>query len=796
MEAKVRSRVHSIILRGVATAGLLVCVTAPALAQSEATIRGQAIAAADGSALPAASITLKSISSGVVRDVMVDAGGWFIAQQVAPGEYVLSGSADGFAPRELQFALEPREIKLVTVPLDVRRVEVNVEVTAEASRIMSTHSPSSTVLANEQLQTLPATQQANLTDAIVTAAPGMIRGHDDFVHIRGHEVALNPVINGVSFWENPHFLMSPGLSPLVIDTANVMTGGFSAEYGNRFGGVVDIVTKSGMRMQHDGFVAATGGQAGRGSATGEIGGHRSHFGYYVFGSVSTSDRFLSPPDPVAMHDSGRSGHGFVQLDANLGGSGALRIVLMGDGANFEIPKTPLDVEQRPLAHASERGRQQTFIVGWTKASSNLALGASFYQRWSSSRLSPADGPLTAVAKFDRDLLTIGGKADVTRFAGRHAMKAGVDAVRLRPDEELSYNYSGYSSLTHLRGWPHIHFTGGTVNFSERRSGGQLSAYVQDGIQLGDRVTADLGVRVDRYSLVTSATHASPRVNLAFRVGSHAVLHASYNNFFVPPPIEGVLSSSAGLTQRIREIGVTLPALSPTTEHQFELGGSTLAGPLRLVLTGYYRSTDNPVHTTVWPDSRIYSYASFDRERAHGLEMSAEAPSLARYGITGYLNYALGRVNFYNPVTGGFVTEVGHITDTSRFLAPMDQTHTLTSGLTYRHERSGAWAGTLLEYGSGTPMGHGGGDHEHGEGEANHEPAASTGGAARVPGHFTANLSFGIDLLRSGTARGKLSIQLDLENITDNVYLIAQEGMFSPAQYAIPRLVSVTARFRF
>jgi hypothetical protein len=172
------------------------------------------------------------------------------------------------------------------------------------------------------------------------------------------------------------------------------------------------------------------------------------------------------------------------------------------------------------------------------------------------------------------------------------------------------------------------------------------------------------------------------------------------------------------------------------------------------------------------------------------------PGLARYGITGYLNYALGRVNFYNPVTGGFVTEAEHITDTSRFLAPMDQTHTLTSGLTYRHARSGAWAGTILEYGSGTPMGHGGGDHEHAAGEADHADGTSSSSAARAPAHFTANLSFGIDLLRTGNARGKLAIQLDVENLTDNRYLIAQEGEFSPAQYYIPRLVSATVRVRF
>jgi hypothetical protein len=55
---------------------------------------------------------------------------------------------------------------------------------------------------------------------------------------------------------------------------------------------------------------------------------------------------------------------------------------------------------------------------------------------------------------------------------------------------------------------------------------------------------------------------------------------------------------------------------------------------------------------VWPDARIYAYASFDHARAYGLEGKAEVPQLARYGVTGYLNYALGRVYFYIENVGG------------------------------------------------------------------------------------------------------------------------------------------------
>ena len=768
----------------------------PAWAQGEAAVSGHALAAANGSALAGVVITLASVQAGNSTHATTDTEGRFFFQHVRPGEYVLSSESESFSPGQLRMWLEPREIRIVTLSLELRRVELGVQVTGDATPVASTHSPSSTVLTAQRLETMPVSQRINLTDAIVTLAPGMIRGHDDFVHVRGHEIALNPSINGVSFWENPHAVFSPGLSPEVIDTANVMTGGFSAEYGNRFGGVVDIVTKSGLVMGNSGSLAVSGGQAGRRHVSGEVAWRRGGFGSYLFGSGSESDRFLSPPDPEAIHDSARGGRVFTQLDAVLGSAGSLRVVLMGDGTNFEIPRKPLDVELRPLATAEQRTRQQTAIAGWTRAVTDLALSASFYQRWSRTQLLPAAGSLTAVASLDRELSTIGGKVDMTRLAGRHALKVGVDVVWLRPREDLLYNYNGFLALTHLLALPHIHFPLDDIRFSGRETGNQVSAYVQDGIQIGDRVTADVGFRLDRYDLVVSATHLSPRANVALRVGRGAVVHASYNHFFVPPAIEGVLSSSAGLTALIEEIGRPLPALEPTTEHQFELGVSGPTGPLRLTLTSYYRATDNPVHTTVWPDSRIYSYASFDRERAYGLETKVELPTLARYGVNGYLNYALGRVNFDNPVTGGFVTEAGHLTDTSRFRAPMDQTHTLTTGVTYRHSATGLWTSTAMEYGSGTPMGHGGAGHEHAPGTAAHEHPQSTGTAPRVPGHFTGNVSFGLDLFRGGRQRSRLSLQLDIENITDNAYLMAQEGEFSPAQFAIPRLIAAAATVRF
>lgn len=127
---------------------------------------------------------------------------------------------------------------------------------------------------------------------------------------------------------------------------------------------------------------------------------------------------------------------------------------------------------------------------------------------------------------------------------------------------------------------------------------------------------------------------------------------------------------------------------------------------------------------------------------------------------------------------------------------MDQTHTLTGGVTYRHGGRGVWLGSTIEYGSGTPMGHGEPGHAHAPGVAAHEDVPASGGGARVPGHVTASGSVGLNLWRDPIRRARLVLQLDVENLTNHVYVIAQEGEFSPAQFSPPRVVSLSARFKF
>jgi len=185
-----------------------------AFAQGEGTVRGQV--AADALGVPDAVVVLRAVSTATADETTTDAEGRFSFLRVRPGEYVLSTTREGFAPAEVRFVLEPREIKMATLALEVARLQVTAEVTASLPRSESTHSPSSTVLQEDRIQELPATQRLHLADLLLTAAPGMVRGDSDFVHVRGHEIGLNLLINGVSFWENPLPAYSAGISTDVI----------------------------------------------------------------------------------------------------------------------------------------------------------------------------------------------------------------------------------------------------------------------------------------------------------------------------------------------------------------------------------------------------------------------------------------------------------------------------------------------------------------------------------------------------------------------------------------------------
>ena len=66
---------------------------------------------------------------------------------------------------------------------------------------------------------------------------------------------------------------------------------------------------------------------------------------------------------------------------------------------------------------------------------------------------------------------------------------------------------------------------------------------------------------------------------------------------------------------------------------------------------------------------------------------------------------------------------------------------------------------------------------------------------RVPQHFTQNLTVGWDMLRDGE-QPRLSLQFNIENLTDNLYQKTAPSVFSPGEFYIPRLFSGSMKIHF
>ena len=755
-----RSRgVPQTLFRSAAIFLWILIIGSAAIAQQR--VMGRVSDKSSGQPIQDATVKLDTQEPPVQESTTTDSEGRFSFAGLSPGKYTLAVSADRFYPERISISLAPRATGQVQFDLNpVATVKENVTVHAESKLIDETESATTTTINVSQVQDLPASRRVQLTDIITPFVASAVGSHDNLVHLRGNELSLNTFINGVSFFDNPHQLFTPGISPDVIQSVNVITGGFPAEFGNRFGGILDIVTRTGFDADNHGSLSLSGGDFLRDNVSLDYGGHTQRFGYFFYGQAFQSARFLNTPIPERFDDRGRGSRAFVQLDYRPDSNDFFKLMLTGDGTNFELPNATED-ELRGRDFF-QRNREQTAVLSWEHLfNSSSAISTSFYERLAGARLVPTSDSLSIQAGGLRNDITVGAKSDYSLYlSSRQTIKAGIDLMLLRLREDFSFDPRDNEIEIE------------PFDFRGRKTGGQASFYIQDQIKLLRNLTANLGVRYDQYSVITSGRALSPRINLAYALnGGKTVFHFAYNRFFAPPPIENLLLSA--------RLGVDgLPPRISRSNH-FEAGViRSFLDRLVVRLTGYWRSDKNSFETTELANVRIFAPTTFDKGKAYGIEFSARVNEIPRLGLSGYFSYTAQRAFQTGPISGGFTVE--DVAAGERGPAAFDQIHTAVAGLTWHERRTGFWAGAALEYGSGTPA----------------ALAGSDGGDVhvRLPEHLVTNFYLGVDLFPK--ERHSIGLQLNVENATNRIFQIAKESKFTPIQFSPPRYISGTVKFHF
>jgi hypothetical protein len=255
-KAAIMNHVHRVIL-----AALLLTSPTVLAAQSQATsgvIQG-VVRAADGTALPAVSITITNRENGAVRRVQTDLLGRYRSPSLSLGNYEVSAEHAGFSPlRQSGIVLQIAQTLNVNFTLRQTGGEPVTVVSGQSFVDFERKQPGATVN-SRFVSNLPVRSRKFMDLGVLVPGATEFGDRDssataDFSGV--NHFYSNALVDGVdSFqaWSNlpkGKFLVPYEFSQSAIREFQILAGNFNAEFGRSAGGLVNAVTKSGTNEWH------------------------------------------------------------------------------------------------------------------------------------------------------------------------------------------------------------------------------------------------------------------------------------------------------------------------------------------------------------------------------------------------------------------------------------------------------------------------------------------------------------------------------------------------------------------
>jgi hypothetical protein len=245
---------------------VLICISAPLLADVNGTIRG-VVTDATGASVPGASVTLKNSVTGFTRHATTDASGAYEFLAVPVGtDYSVQIEFTGFeVSTQSGIALDANQNYLANFQLVVGSLSQKVEVTAASAQVETTSMQMGDVIGSTKMTDLPLNGRSYLdllglqagvvpissgTEPADRTVSGTI-GNAGYFSVNGNREAANAfLVNGGDVEEGR--LNGASVVPTLdsLEEFRLLTNSFDAEYGRFSGGVVNAVTKSGTNSVH------------------------------------------------------------------------------------------------------------------------------------------------------------------------------------------------------------------------------------------------------------------------------------------------------------------------------------------------------------------------------------------------------------------------------------------------------------------------------------------------------------------------------------------------------------------
>jgi len=224
--------------------GITSAQSAPAVS---GTLRGAvATLAPDGQSynVPGASLKLKAPTQTL--DAVSDDEGNYQFTNLLPGDYTLEATVQGFKTASRAITIRAGETSVENIKLEVADVTATVTVTSSTSigGVQTNEAAPATTIKQNDLQTLPLPNE-QLLDAL-PLVPGVIRGPDGQINMNGARASQSAMtVNSANVTDPVTGDFAINLPIEAVESAQVMTNPYAAEYGKFTGGLTAVETRSG-----------------------------------------------------------------------------------------------------------------------------------------------------------------------------------------------------------------------------------------------------------------------------------------------------------------------------------------------------------------------------------------------------------------------------------------------------------------------------------------------------------------------------------------------------------------------
>ena len=215
-------------------------------------ISGFVTDSSSGESLIGANVVLTESGQGMATEM----NGYYIIQGVAEGTYTLMVSYVGFKTYRAPVSIAAGESKKINVTLAEKMVEMTeVEVTAERLQRRNNIQPSKVNLSPRMMKAAPALAEPDLFRTI-QALPGVLTTSEfsTGLVIRGGNTDQNLILlDGITVYNPSH--LGGVFSNFIVDgvkEAELIKGGYNAEYGGRLSAVLNVISREGNRKRFKG----------------------------------------------------------------------------------------------------------------------------------------------------------------------------------------------------------------------------------------------------------------------------------------------------------------------------------------------------------------------------------------------------------------------------------------------------------------------------------------------------------------------------------------------------------------